>query len=208
MMTPAARMEARFADAVEAVAASFPSKAAQKAALDKLNRAYTAARDVVRDLIIDDANARWPNHCDERTAHFDRWDMPFDLHQVRDKHVIVATYWDLRAANIITALAALRAEVKAAPVVKVEKADAALTEKAEQVQRSIRDEMERLGKMYAHALEVGRLFNNLPVTANVHMVTNQFGTRFLRAFYYLDGKRMPLNLIIAAAQQLADEASA
>lgn len=208
MMTPAARMEARFADAVEAVAASFPTKAAQKAALDKMNRAYTAARDVVRDLIIDDANARWPNHCDERNAHFDRWDMPFDLHQIRDKHIIVATYWDLRAAQIITALGSLRAEVKAAPVVKVEKADAALTEKTEQVQRSIRDEMERLGKMYAHALEIGRLFNGLPVTANVHMVTNQFGTRFLRAFYYLDGERMPLNLLIAAAQQLADEASA
>ena len=208
MMTPAARMEARFADAVEAVAASFPTKAAQKAALDKMNRAYTAARDLVRDLIIDDANARWPNHCDERDAHFDRWDMPFDLHQIRDKHVAVATYWDLRAAQIITALVDLRAEVKAAPVVKVEKADAALTEKTEQVQSSIRDEMERLGKMYAHALEIGRLFNGLPVTANVHMVTNQFGTRFLRAFYYLNGERMPLNLIIAAAQQLADEASA
>ena len=208
MMTPAARMEARFADAVEAVAASFPSKAAQKAALDKLNRAYTAARDVVRDLIIDDANARWQDYCEERIAHFERWDMPFDLHQIRDKHVIVATYWDLRAAQIITALVNLRAEVKAAPVVKVEKADAALTEKTEQVQRSIRDEMDRLGKMYDHALEVGRLFNGLPVTANVHMVTNQFGTRFLRAFYYLNGERMPLNLIIAAAQQLADEASA
>lgn len=208
MMTAFDRMEARFEAAVTAVAATYPTMAAQKDALQKLNRAYDAARDVVRDLTIADANTRWPNYCDERDAHFARWDMPFDLHQVRDQHVVIAEYWNLRAAQIIRALRDLRGDVKAAPVVKVEKADRAMTEKVEQVQRDIRDEMQRLGRMYDSALNIARLFNGLPVTASVHMVTNQFGTTFIRAFYYLAGERMPLSLIIAAAQTAALEKGA
>lgn len=204
-MNQSERMEARFEDALAAVAASYPSKAAQRLVLDKLNRAYDHARALVRDLILADATVRCATSGEDRSAHIDRWSMPFDLYQVRDEHVVTAEYWNLRAGQIVRALRDLRAEVKAAPVVKVEKADAAVAEKTEQVQRTIREEMDRLGKMYADALDIGRLFNGLPVSANVHMVTNQYGTTFVRAFYFLDGRRMPINLIIAAAQQLAEE---
>lgn len=198
------RMNARFDAAINGAESEYRTKSAQKDALAAMNCAYDAARAVVRDAIIAVANERFPANCHERFDFINQWDMPFDLHQVRDKHIAIAAYWSLRAEAIIKALVALRADVKAAPVVPVER-NTEVADKIEAVQGSIREEMERIGKMYAEALEIGRLFNGLPVTASVHMVTNQYGTTFLRAFYYLAGKRMPINLIIAAAQALADQ---
>jgi hypothetical protein len=43
------------------------------------------------------------------------------------------------------------------------------------------------------------------VSVTPHHVTNQFGTSFIRCFYYLDGKMTPLNIIMAAAGQLERE---
>lgn len=198
------RMNARFDAAIEGWETEYHTKSAQKDALAKMNRAYDAAREVVREAVRVAADERFDGNCPERFEFLDQWDMPFDLHHVRDRHVAVAAHWNLRAEAIIKALVDMRAVAKAAPIVAVER-NTEVADKIEIVQSSIRAEMERMGKMYAEALEVGRLFNGLPVTANIHMVTNQYGTTFLRAFYYLNGKRMPVNLIIAAAQALADE---
>jgi hypothetical protein len=53
------------------------------------------------------------------------------------------------------------------------------------------------------AIVLGTIFNGLPVQAHTHQVTNQYGTTFLRTFYYLFGDLTPLNIIIAAAEELA-----
>lgn len=50
------------------------------------------------------------------------------------------------------------------------------------------------------------LSNDRILHANVHYVTNQHGTTFLRAFYYLNGTLTPLSIIIAAAEAKAREA--
>ena len=61
-------------------------------------------------------------------------------------------------------------------------------------------------EQYNNALRLHDIFGGLPVHANVHYVTNQHGTTFLRAFYYLNGTLTPLSIIIAAAEAKALEA--
>ena len=207
-----ARAKRNLDDALEAAADTFSSKAAQKRVLDDLNRAYNDARDAYGEIYRVELFAN-----DEAAGGRDAWDaaafldareVPFDLHHVRDLHVERIGEYSAEAANIVRAARFIRAEVKAAEIVPPVKADAAEKEAEARVQRSIREEMDRLGKMYHEALDLGRIFNGLPVSANVHMVTNAHGTTFLRAFYYLNGKRTPINVILAAAQTLADEARA
>jgi hypothetical protein len=62
--------------------------------------------------------------------------------------------------------------------------------------------MELRKSQYARGLELHEIFGNLRVSANVHMVRNQHGTTFIRAFYYMDGKLTPLNMILAVAQEI------
>lgn len=207
-MTASPRQKAadrHLASAIEGMSDTFTSKAAQKRVLDHLNRAFEYNRDLLHVMVIDAANAQHPEHSPERTAFFDQNEIPFGLHQVRERHLEVIERWSPARAQTVERLIALRHEVKETPVVKPEKQSAELEQAVERVHRSIRDEMERLGAMYCEALDIGRVFNGLPVSANVHRVTNAHGTTFIRAFYYLAGKRMPLNLILAAAGTLADE---
>ena len=180
----------------------FTSKAAQKRALDHLNRAYELIRRRHFDALLE-AAPKAPMGDNEaacaRSIWIDDRSLPFDLHQIRAKHMPIAGEW----ADEIHALTELRETLKLTEIRKPE--PKAKDERIEKVETSIRSEMERIGKMYHEALDLGRLFNGLNVSANVHMVVNQYGTRFIRAFYYLEGKRMPLNVILAAADTLARE---
>jgi hypothetical protein len=208
--THAARAQKHLADALDAALDEFPSKAAQKRVLDTLNRAYDAARDAYGDLYRVELFAN-----DERFGGRDAWpagefldarEVPFDLHHVRDHHVARIAEYSAELAEVVEAARTARADVKATPVAaKVLKTDEETEARKIAISRTIREEMERLGRMYHEALDLGRAFGGLPVSANVHLVTNQHGTTFVRAFYYLAGKRTPLNVILAAADTLARE---
>lgn len=191
---------------------TFPSKAAQKRVLDDLNRAYDAARDAYGDLYRVDLFAN-----DEAAGGFDQWDraeflnardVPFDLHHVRDHHVARIHKYSVTAATIVSKARRIRDDVKATPIEAPIKTNVETEERKIAISRTIEEEMQRIGAMYHNALDLGRMFGGLNVSANVHLVTNQYGTRFVRAFYYLDGKRMPLNVILAAADTLAREKKA
>ncbi|MEN1688726.1 hypothetical protein AAIH59_33125, partial [Pseudomonas aeruginosa] len=82
-----------------------------------------------------------------------------------------------------------------APVVKMARQ---VDERVERVQKSIRELMDMRKEQCARGLRLHDLLGGLPVYANVHMVTNQHGTTFMRAFYFLDGVMTPLNVIRAA----------
>ena len=181
--------------------AGFASKAAKQAALGDLNRAYELLRAEITALVLD-----LPR--EERTQVHDDvyWNLPSYPHQWKAKHreLAVGTFPQTSAAcDQIEELAAFRAAVKDADVVKVERqAD----ERAERVQKSIRDILEQRQADYARGLDLSKLFGGLSVTANVHLVTNQHGTTFVRAFYFMHGRMTALNVILAVAQTLADEA--
>jgi hypothetical protein len=99
----------------------------------------------------------------------------------------------------------LRAIFKFIEVVKPAPKNDAVERKAAEVTNEVKNLFETRMAQYNRAIDLGRLFNYLPVSVTPHHVTNQFGTSFIRCFYYLDGKMTPLNIIMAAAGQLERE---
>lgn len=205
-----AKFEAYITSATEKFEAGFTSKAAQKDALDCLNRAFAILTDGARGDILTAAADRFPNARIDEAANVARiefantlgyWDLPDYPHLLRDKHeVMLNGRWD--AACMVRDL---RNAIKSAPVVKAErKAD----EREVAIQKSIRDIMAMRRSQFERGLKVAELFGGLPVSVNVHLVTNQHGTTFLRAFYYLRGEMMPLNVILCIAQELERQAEA
>lgn len=196
------------ANAQAAFEAGFASKAAQKRALDELNRAYSIIRQEITDGIL---KARTADNLTENSADF--WAIPFDLHQVREKHLTIATRYGFEAQDIRN-IADLRAAIKGAELAAIPaKPESEI--KAEGIRRSIMEEMERRKAMFVNALELGRIMGeifpdrkgaaSLHVTVNAHWVHGHKGTDFIRHFFYLNGKLTPLATIIAAAEALEAE---
>lgn len=183
-----------------AFAAGFTSKAAQKSATDDLNRAHEACRQSIQNLVLAiDRDARTEAHDNVY------WGLA-DLHVWKPKHsaLVLGTFPEAEpTVRLIEQLVDLRAVIKAAPVVKAERKT---DDREAAVTKSVRDIMELRQAQYARGLELHDLFQGLPVTANVHVVTNQHGTTFLRAFYYMNGTLTPLNVILAVLQTKAREA--
>jgi hypothetical protein len=196
---------ARYVDeAQNGFEAGFLSEAARKRALDSLNRAYNEIHDMVHDAVIAEANERWPDGGEARHAFFDRYEIPFDLHQVRDRHFVAMA--DYPAFHQVRDLIALRAEIKAAEAAKFERNPDAV--KIEEVRTSIISEMEKRKAQFVEGMEIARLFNGLPVSVNAHWVYGNKGARYLRHFFYLRGKLTALNMIMFIAQEYEREQEA
>lgn len=200
--------------AMESFEAGFTTKAAQKDALDDLNRAFDELRNAAQKAILDEGNALFAYQTamgksedeawklrSERINALGYYSVPSYPHQLRDKHLAMFGENAARATEVRD----LREAIKAAPIVRVESEKAATDKVVAAVRESIIDTMQRHAKMYVDALDMGRQFGGLPVSVNAHWVINEHGTRFLRHFFYLRGKLTPLNVILAAAQTLADE---
>lgn len=102
------------ARAKAAVAEGFTTKAAQQDAIATLNRGYEKARNWMHDRQIEAAPSEYP----ARSEFFAARDVPFDLHNVREKHLPVLAEYVPGLDGIVRDLIAVRAEVKAAPVNK------------------------------------------------------------------------------------------
>lgn len=192
-----ARTAAFYTDAaLTALNAGFTSKAdAQRASAD-INRAYDLHKCAIRDgLLADRTIANWNDLY---------WGIPDYPHNWKPRHSEAFAAWADEVAAI-EKLVDLRAAVKAAPIVPP--APNAEKARVEAITTSIRDLLTRRGEQYNRALRLAEVFGGLPVTANVHLVTNEHGTTFLRAFYYLAGEFTPLNVILAAADKLEREAA-
>ena len=202
------KFDTYIARATEKFEAGFTSKAAQKDALDDLNRAFDILTRGARDDILTAAADRFPNARIDEAANVARiefvntlgyWDLPDYPHLLRDRHqAILAGRWDDACM-----IRDLRNAIKAAPVVKAERKT---DEREVAIQKSIREIMEMRRSQFERGLAVAELFGGLPVSVNVHRVTNEHGTTFLRAFYYLRGELTPLNVILCIAQELERQA--
>lgn len=199
------RAQQRTDQALALLDAGFTSKARQKEAFGYLGRSYNLLRDIIHASACALANANDPDR-EDAEAWFDKvaeYDMPFDLHNVRERHIAKARELNDDIASRIAFLVETRAAVKAAPVEPpAPKKPSPYQVKAE---KTLMELIEKRKAQYLEAVELGRAFNGLPVTANVHYVINQHGTAFNRAFYYLNGKLTPLSVLIAAAEALARE---
>lgn len=102
------------AEAKAAVAKGFTTKAAQQNAIATLNRGYEKARNWMADRQREEAPTDYP----ARGEFFAARDVPFDLHNVRDRHLPHFAEYVPGLDSIVKDLIAARAEVKAAPVNK------------------------------------------------------------------------------------------
>ena len=168
---------------------TFAAKAHQKEALGYLNGGYDMIRENNREFLRSLTEEKY-------------WAIPFDLHQIRDKHTHL--FDEVHHANL-NELVTLRVLLKLIPVVKPEPKSDRITAKQAEVTATVVDMIKRRTAQYHEAVELGRLFGGLNVSVTPHLVTNEFNTTFTRCFYYLNGKFTPLSVIMAAADTLARE---
>ena len=167
---------------------TFAAKSHQKEALSYLNSGYEMLRKKNAEYIY--------------ASGFSIWDVPFDLHQIRDKHFRL---FDEAHHADLTDLITFRVLLKELEVVKPAPKSDRITAKQAEVTETVVDLIERRMAQYHEAVELGRLFGGLPVSVTPHQVTNEYNTTFTRCFYYLAGKFTPLSVIMAAADKLARE---
>lgn len=202
--------------ATAAFEAGFLSNAAKKRALEDLGRAYDEIRGEVMGEIL---KARGEVKYEEQGGLFIElatpeqkelsdlyYGVPSYLNQIRDRHLAVITRFSARS-YLVRDLIALRQAIKDAEILPVP-AKPESEARAETVRKSVIEIMEGRQAQYVHALELGRLFGGLPVSVNAHWVHGHKGARFVRHFFYLYGRLTPLNIIIAAAEQLEREKEA
>jgi hypothetical protein len=169
---------------------TFAAKSHQKEALGELNSGYQMLRENNFQFSIDSLSRE------------DYFAIPFDLHQIRDKHFRL---FDEAHHADLTDLITFRVLLKELEVVKPAPKSDRITAKQAEVTETVVDLIERRMAQYHEAVELGRLFGGLPVSVTPHQVTNGYNTTFTRCFYYLDGKFTPLQVIMAAADKLARE---
>lgn len=207
MTTKTPRTAATYlAAAADKLAAGFTSKAGQKAALDDVSRALDCLKGAATGRMLAEANAKFPNPEQSEAVWAERsdwinaqgyWDLPAYPHLIRPHHP--ALFGD--NAHQVLDCFEMRQLILAAEIVKIER-DTTETEKAAVIRESIMELMARRRVQYDRALYLGEMFGGLRVSANVHVCVNEHGTRYLRAFYYLNGHFTPLNVIMAAAEEL------
>ena len=195
----------RIAAALDALDAGFPSEAARKRALDDLNRAYCSIRDAAFDAICSAVRQIAAETADDDacTALFRENELPYDLHQVRDRHFPILERFGAQHA-LVSDLVALRAAIKAAPINPAPQRDPA-GQRAETVRKSILEELQRRKETYVRGLDLARRFGGLRVSVNAHLVYGHKGAVFTRNFFYLNGELTALQTIIAIADTLERE---
>lgn len=170
-------------------AGHFTSKAAQKRVLETLSQAY--------ERVLD-------RHLDQNRGGGYFWDVPPELHHATPKRLdTLRTFKGIQGfeefEEWVTQLRDLREAVKAVPVAK----QAPKNQKVAEVYQQAIDRL----KQHDELVELGDLFNGIPVSATPHSVYRN-GKCFLRVFFYVNNKLTPLNTIIAAAQTRARQEEA
>lgn len=194
----------RIATALGALEAGFPSEAARKRALDDLNRAYTTIREAAFDAVCTAVRAL-DGDSEAKNALFADNELPYDLHQVRERHFPALERFSPQHA-LVRDLIALRAAIKAAPIKPTAQRDQA-AQRAETVRKSIIEEIQHRRETYVRGLDLARRFGGLRVSLNAHTVYGHKGAIFTRTFFYLNGELTALQTILAIADTLKRENS-
>lgn len=216
--------------ATESFSKGFSTKTAKKDALDDLNRAYDLIREQIFHHVLDLAAAKFPDfngifsaertfteeYMMERGNFINQYDLPFGLHQVREKHLeAVKDITD--QVQTIRDLIELRSAIKDTEVAVRE----AKTEGLEQkIRRTILEEITARKEKFDVAKRIVELFGQfikdedgrdvvlLPINVNHVYCMNMFGSHWIRIDWYLRGKKTAFNTIMAAAEQVQREQKA
>jgi hypothetical protein len=196
---------------------TFPSKAAQKREFEKLARVFEKLVDRVTNVIGEKCRAEETvvDHVVTRTEkgetiNADFWAVAcLGLHNFREKHAVIFDRYLPGSADEGRALFAERQAIKAIPVVTPSKKNTLEQRVVATVVKSLEEKQAGYLEQYEFCKHVGGVdFSGLSVSVSAHWVTNQYGTTFVRHFWYLHGKLTPLNVICAIAQKRADDLEA
>lgn len=191
----------------ELIDAGFPSKAAQKSAMQYLSRAYEVVRD---DILFGGEDGLAHQSRDNLLAEGDYQvadaALPFDLHQFRDRKPGVAVLAERKPDHLalIQELARLRDTAKGMPIAPVVKPDDPIAELTKQIEAELTERMQANPSFDASKELSERV--KLPASGFPHVVTNSHGTTFLRWKYYLAGRVTALNTIVAISEMKSLEA--
>ena len=181
------------ASAINALNAGFTTKSGKKEAISDATRAFDKQRGAIHSILLAD-----------RTIGGDNWSELYyyvpAMHNWKAKHDEAYAFAGDEILQTIRDLIELRAAIKDAPIATVAPREVSKYEIA--TTKTLADLIELRKTQYLRAIDLGTIFNGLPVSANTHLVTNQYGHTFLRTFYFLAGVMTPLNTIIAAAEEL------
>jgi hypothetical protein len=216
----------RLLDEVEAALDSgFKSKSQKNEATSKLGRIWERITDkissAINDKIWDDYAAKGlTTDFDEfgnLPAAYIQWqetfaeperekgELPMSLSHVRDKHLEkIRTYFPEHYEDVLY-IKNLLDTIKTAEVTPLPPKSDPLEKKVEGRVKSLFDQMAKRQQQFTDAVEMGKLFGGLPVSAYAHWGRSKYGRDFVRVFYYLNGRVTPLSVIIAAAQALEDK---
>lgn len=202
------RIENRVTKANDLFEAGFSSKARQNEAKAYVSNAYDLVKDITHNAAIDLARKQTPGW-DKDQETFQKYvdivrlyDIPLSLAHVRPKHLDAIKGLVEYVDQILPTLIDLYNQIKEAPITPHVREISKTEEKRKVVLKSIIEIMEKRKAQYVEALEIGEQFGGLPVSINAHWVRGHKGTDFVRHFFYLRGKLTPLNIIIAAADEL------
>jgi len=172
----------------------FVSKSSKKKALDYLRSAYYQCTKMIRDdLLSVPMESRQSKEWREKY-----WSIP-DFHYWREKHsLLFSSYSEI--VKEIENLVELRKAMKETEVTPSQKIVSKEQIKRYEIEQSIHDLMIKRKTKYLEGVKLADQFG-LDVSVTSHLVTNQYGTQFVRCFYYLFGKMTALNTIIAVAQK-------
>tara|TARA_X000000368_G_scaffold158147_1_gene124596 strand:- start:96 stop:659 length:564 start_codon:yes stop_codon:yes gene_type:complete len=167
----------------------FTSKASQKLALSYLNRAYECAR---KTMVHKGSTPqeRW----------LESYDLPFDLCHVREKHRPILQHLSIDC-DLVFKLVEYRKQFKDFDIVKPTKKDDLAT-----TMKIIND---TVGYTKEYPSESQRNLEHYfgkdlwkRVTYTWHFVTNSHGTRFIRVFWFLDGKLTKLSELLLLSREI------
>jgi hypothetical protein len=185
--------------ATEMFDAGFTTQSAKKRANEDLARAYECQAQFIRNTCLETPHA-------ERTEAQDNvyWGIP-DLHNWKAKHAaLVLGEFPQHNGTVamIERLVEMRAAVKAAEILPVQRKE---DPRVALITSRVRDIIELRTEQFARGLRLVDVFKTLPVSMNCHWVRNQYGTEFMRVFYYMGDKLTPLNMILAILDATSED---
>lgn len=210
------------AEVEDALEGGFKSKSQKKESATRLSRIWERIVDKIRSSINEvvwaDAEARGLNPTMDEFGNLppeyvewersfvmplrDKADFPASLTHVRERHLDKIQEHFPEYYDDVFYIKTLLDEVKAAEVSPLPPKKDPTEAQVERKVKSIFDEMAKRQKQFTDAVEMGRLFGGLRVTAYPHWGRSKYGRDFIRVFYYLNGRVTPLSVIVAAAQEL------
>ena len=184
---------------IESLHKGFRSITSKKLAINYLNTAYEELRNLINITILDQSHYEnekllplWDNLY---------WNIPSYLRHWNEKwsqDIINAMPELTDIVSRINDIHALSLEVKGAVFYTPQTNQ--VSEFKSRIRNTIKQEMEKMNSNYAYAMQLKSIFGKIPVYINAHIVRNQYGTEFVRCFYYLYGKIVKLSSIIAIMQ--------